>query len=122
MIAMFLNFGEIPDGVAPILESKEKQEFWSNVLLVTSVLCVPTMLLVKPLILKKEIDAEAHHQSSMRKNYDVDQFDEEEAMVLKSKEEREREREVEEIGGHMDLVALLRGKNAHHDFAEIFIH
>lgn len=49
MISMFLNFGSIPEGQVALMDS---QVFYSNFLLFISFVCVPWMLLLKPLALK----------------------------------------------------------------------
>jgi len=49
MIGMFLKFGEIPEGSTPLIQSAEYQQWVSNMLLLTGLICVPTMLFVKPL-------------------------------------------------------------------------
>lgn len=49
MIGMFLKFGEIPDGSAALLYSADYQKHFSQRLLFISLICVPTMLFVKPL-------------------------------------------------------------------------
>ena len=52
MIAMFLKFGEVPENVAPLIGTREDQQYYSNLLLVLALICMPWMLLPKPLILK----------------------------------------------------------------------
>ena len=65
MIGMFLKFGEIPKGSRPLLQSAEYQQSTSIKLLLISLVCVPTMLLVKPLwflINQKKHDEDHHHE------------------------------------------------------------
>lgn len=49
MINMFLKFGEIPDDSQPLLKNALYQQMISNRLLALGLVCVPVMLLVKPL-------------------------------------------------------------------------
>jgi len=60
MIDMFLNGAAIPPGVRSIVGSATTQTSLSIMFLVIALICAPMMLLPKPLILKKELDAHAH--------------------------------------------------------------
>ena len=60
MIDMFLNGAAIPPGVRAIVGTASTQTSLSILLLVVALLCAPLMLLPKPLILKKEMEAHAH--------------------------------------------------------------
>lgn len=66
MIGMFLKFGNIPDGTIPLLESAEYQKHMSNKLLLIGLVCVPTMLFVKPLwwLMTQGESGKTHSQSS----------------------------------------------------------
>lgn len=56
MIAMFLNMGKIADTDSPIIGTRTTQPIISTFLLCIALICVPTMLLVKPLYLKSQMD------------------------------------------------------------------
>lgn len=62
MIGMFLKMGNIPDGTIPLLESAEYQKHISNKLLLIGLVCVPTMLFVKPLYWLLTHKDPGHHQ------------------------------------------------------------
>lgn len=65
MIGMFLKFGEIPAGSAPLLHSAEYQQNFSQKLLLVSLICVPTMLFVKPIwfLLTQKHEHQSEHKS-----------------------------------------------------------
>lgn len=53
MIDMFLSGGGVKQ--TPLIGNKETHEFVNVLILMTAFICVPVMLLVKPLIMTKEI-------------------------------------------------------------------
>ena len=60
MIDMFLNLGNIPPGISPIIGSASTQQTLSILFLIITLICTPLMLFPKPLILKKEMEHHAH--------------------------------------------------------------
>jgi V-type H+-transporting ATPase subunit a len=60
MIDMFLNGAAIPPGIRPIVGTASTQTSLSIMFLIIALICAPLMLLPKPLILKKEMEAHAH--------------------------------------------------------------
>lgn len=133
MISMFLNFGALPPGTDPIIEG---QVGYSNLCLIVSLLCIPWMLLVKPLIIKSRMDKEHPTKPSYRS---VDN-DEEDAPLMQEADDDMRRDDVERDGVEMqgpgkmpklddsdssiggDITKLIKGEEASHDFTEIFIH
>ena len=75
MIAMFLRFGEVPENVEPLVGTRADQQYYSNLLLLAAVVCMPWMLLPKPLILKSRMDKEAAQGGHVKH---VDEPDDEE--------------------------------------------
>ena len=66
MIGMFLRFGEVPHGAVPLVPN---QTLYCNLLLVVALIAVPTMLFVKPLYLKKELDKKTAQKMAKEKHY-----------------------------------------------------
>lgn len=56
LIAMFLNMGAVDEDVETyIIGSNSTQKTINNILLVIFLLCIPVMLLVKPLVLRSRM-------------------------------------------------------------------
>jgi V-type H+-transporting ATPase subunit a len=113
MISMFLNFGQIQEGTIPLIDH---QVFWSNNLLMISLITVPWMLLLKPLVLKSELDKE--HLKELRvKALRDKESKEKEGRELLSKSEIKRQEKMQ------DLMNFVKDKGEkEHNFSEIFIH
>lgn len=60
MIGMFLNGGELEKGQVAVVGSNETQKALSILFLVIALICVPWMLVPKPLIIDKENKARGH--------------------------------------------------------------
>jgi V-type H+-transporting ATPase subunit a len=61
MIEMALNGGDVTEGFDPLLGSAKSQKVISILLLLTALICVPTMLFPKPFYLEKQKKLHAAH-------------------------------------------------------------
>ena len=67
MIALFINLGALPNGQDAVVGGSAKtQEKISLILLVLTVICVPTLLCCKPLIFLCGSSSESHHAQGPR--------------------------------------------------------
>jgi V-type H+-transporting ATPase subunit a len=130
MINMFLGFGTLVEKALPILGDKgsSTQQTVSIILLVTGLICVPLMLLVKPLALRCEMsghhvhnaadgptgfhrlnsdDDERHENSSIQDQNDISKYT---APIAKN------DFNIDEI------LKNEAGEGENHVFSEIFIH
>jgi len=128
MINMFLNFGAVDkDNVDPIIAGDSGQQAISIILLVVALLCVPTMLLVKPLYIN--FTTKHHHQPAhvgrgsgrfQRLDSDEEAEDHEHPSI----------QDVSKVTAppsknNINLAEILKneaGDDENHAFSEIFIH
>lgn len=115
MIAMFLKGGNINPGSTWLIGSDSSkgstQQTVSLILLFIFLVCIPLMLLVKPLYLKFTMKPE-HHE-------------EEHGASRLTEESLDGSHPAKSKGDNIDLDRILReefGKHDHHSFGEIFIH
>ena len=119
MISMFLNGGSINTEVNDaIISSPDTQQAISIILLLLALICVPSMLLIKPLILYKEMK---DHDGSSSSNSYVELLD-------KNSEEEGKEEEFKpannKIKHDINITQILDEGTEHesHAIGEIFIH
>ena len=72
MIAMFINFGAVPEGSDPIIGTAAEQQTVSLTLLILVVISIPTMLCCKPCIL---LFGKKDHAKRMARISADDEFD-----------------------------------------------
>jgi len=132
MINMFLGFGETDtEEFESIAGSPDTQKYISIILLVIALICIPLMLLVKPLVLRSQLKKHHGGQASFQgrgdsrfQRLDSDEEDNEFSDTNNIQDEskftaapvKSDEINLEEI------VKNEAGDEDHHDFSEIFIH
>jgi len=119
MINMFLNFGAIDtDTTDALVFSPNVQETVSILLLIVAVCCIPTMLIVKPLIIFQK----------MRKERKELEKDDEGYLELNDKENQHENKNFAakqmEIQQDVNITHIISGDDDHedHGFGEIVIH
>lgn len=130
MINMFLKFGELVDGADPIIGNNGSgtQKSVCLVLLAIALICVPTMLFVKPLILLCTMDHGHDHIGEGEKRFQrLDSDDEEEKFENSSIQDNQDVSKVTApiAKNDINLEEILRqeaGDGGNHAFSEIFIH
>lgn len=128
MINMFLNFGVIPKGTDPIVGPS--QTSISNMLLVIALICIPTMLLVKPLYMYIQHKSHDPPKFEQREDHRFFQLHEEEEkdelahhdMGRKSIEKLKESNDDFDKLGFDDVLKKEAGIKEDHSFNEIFIH
>ena len=133
MINMFLKFGSLVDGAKPVLGGAETdtQKSVCLALLAVALICIPTMLLVKPLVLLCTMSHDhghGHaHGDGQRRFHRLDSEDEEEKFENSSIQDNEDVSKVTipVAKNDINLEQILEqeaGDEGNHAFSEIFIH
>lgn len=125
MINMFLSQGQVDDNVDPLLWNASTQQMICIILLLIALICVPTMLLVKPLYMRCKHNSHAKRHNSIGQRYnqlteEVKDDNTNEGTGLSKKLEVDA-KPIEDI----DLDAIVEsegGGGENHAFSEIFIH
>ena len=73
MISMFINFGAIPPNTDPLFGTAKQQQTVSLAMLVLCVICVPTLLCCKPIILY--LGQRQHHARVAKLGSFADEFE-----------------------------------------------
>jgi V-type H+-transporting ATPase subunit a len=131
MIAMFLGQGAVDeDENDAILGSASTQQTVSIICLLLAFVCVPTMLLVKPLYLRYQMGKHVRHNSIGNRYDPLDDEDKKGgAMAINDvpdgvKEEEQKE-EMLKVSKNIDIDEIIKlegGDDEEHNFGEIFIH
>jgi V-type H+-transporting ATPase subunit a len=129
MINMFLGFGKVDDnpedGVDAIIGGPSTQQAISIILLVTALICVPVMLLVKPLYLRTKMSGHAHVGRGDDRFHRLDSDEEEKEDNDHSSIQDASKFTHSPAKNDINLDLLLeneKGGEEHHAFSEIFIH
>jgi len=149
MIGMFLKFGAIPEGTQALVESPDYQQWLSTTLLLVGLLCVPTMLVIKPLhwyytegqhhVEHKDghhalLDGEEVELSNIENKQIGDKLDDEEDHKAidednpdvppgKIDSQAKLKQSLNESQQMDDLVKFAgQSSDERHDFSEVFIH
>lgn len=151
MIGMFLKFGEIPENSDALIKGSDYQQWLSNTLLLIGLMCVPLMLLVKPLWFLYTHPSDGHehqkegHQGLLNDSSSSSDSDEDNKIEMseqphkdeapkkgskktKGNQKEEVKNDVDQIKKEMDESAhdlldhVEGGGPATHDFSEVFIH
>jgi len=128
MIQMFLGFGEVDEeeNVA-IMGSASIQQSASLILLVIALICVPIMLLVKPLYIKftmKNHDQGGHigHGSERFQRLDSDEEEKDEEPTNLQDESKLTSPPAKNDINLDEILENEKGEEENHAFSEIFIH
>lgn len=149
MIGMFLHSGELPANTQPLIYNQSYQEGLHNSLVLVCLICVPIMLLVKPLWFLYSHPSEEHekkegHKAILDDSDNEDQIEmsehsnkdkppkddaganedkpkqKEQKNNAKDEEEKDKKEMDESIHDLLDHVESSEEKA--HDFSEVFIH
>jgi V-type H+-transporting ATPase subunit a len=125
MINMFLNQGKVDEAIAvPLIGSASTQQSICIILLLIALICIPTMLLVKPIYLNATKKKHGREGSIGHRFTQLDDEEEKDGgfhTAVNSSMKGTMAKVDEEI----DLDAILAGQGGnsdHHAFGEMFIH
>lgn len=118
MINMFLNFGAINEETTDsLVGSPGTQQSISILLLIVSLICIPSMLLIKPYFIYKEM--QEHHESDK----DYQELQNVDSGELKEIEEEKEEAKIEAMQDADITILINQGTaDSEHNFGEMFIH
>lgn len=125
MISMFLSQGRVDvETDDALLWTANTQQWICIILLLIAFVCVPTMLLVKPLYMKCKMRGQLHTSDHGRRYSRIEEEKEDESKhsidLLETKKSAiSKDREELDID---EIIQLEGAGKGHHDFSEIFIH
>mmetsp|Transcript_39936 Transcript_39936/g.39508 ORF Transcript_39936/g.39508 Transcript_39936/m.39508 type:complete len:275 (+) Transcript_39936:326-1150(+) len=126
MINMFLSQGAVDEGVDPLLFNENTQQIISIVLLLIAFICVPIMLLVKPLWYRCKVGKNLTKSKGKKKKYNkLSEEDKEDSVqtIEQLDDGRSSTATLKKEPLDMDEIIRQQGGDDHpHAFSEVFIH